>query len=1110
MTKEANTFTNTHEPDQTEVPVEKVWEDNDNEEGFRPDSITINLLADGEKVDSIELNEENEWKHTFTELDVNKEGKAISYTVEEVTVENYETETTGNAEDGYTITNTREVEKVKVPVEKVWEDNDNEEGFRPESIVVNLLANGEAVDEAELDESNKWKHTFTELNKYADGKEINYTVEEVTVENYETETTGNATDGYTITNTRETEYIEINGQKRWADNQDQDGIRPDKITITLTGTIKDAEGNDKVVVNKTVDAVYDEETAVSEDVWTFVFEELPVYQEGQKVTYELSEENVPEGYEMTKEANTFTNTHEPDQTEIPVEKVWEDSDDVEGLRPTSITVNLLADGEKVDSVELNAENEWQHTFTELDVNKEGKAIEYTIEEIEIDNYTSDIEGSVEEGFTITNTREVDYTEKTVTKKWDDNNNQDGIRDSYEVTLYGKDSEGNVLYEDTQLLDKDTTTYKWTKLQNYIRGKAITYSVDETKVPDGYEKSVDGFTITNSHTPEETEVEITKEWDDADDQDGIRPTSITVTLYADGKEYKTETIEGTGNTWTYTFEHLPKYNGSTTPVKYTITEKEITDYEGTVDGNKITNKHIPATIDLEGYKVWKDNSDQDGIRPKSITINLTGKAKGEVVVEKSTTIDGESDEWKYEFKELPKFNAGTEIVYTVDEASVPSGYEKKVEDLIITNTHDPKKIEVSGEKTWDDADDQDGKRPSKITITLYKDGEEYKTAVANEETEWKYSFDELPQYKEHGTEIVYTIAESTVEGYSVEYGITKDETTSNVTANITNSYTPELIDISGEKTWDDADNQDGIRPETIKITLYADDEEIETTEANEETEWTYEFKELPKYRDHGTEIVYTITEETVEGYETEITDFDVTNKHTPEVVSYTITKEWDDEDDNDGIRPKKITVNLLADGEKVDSKTITEKEKWTCTFENLPKNKAGKEIVYTITEDVVEGYEAKITTNNDNKTSVTILNKHIPEKISINGKKIWKDDENNLDKRPTYIKINIYADGKYLTTIVVKSDENWEYKVENLYKFRKGQKITYTIEEEEIEGYTPAYDNYNIINYYDGTGDVIPPKTNIDVDLSRLIKDNVNIFTMLLTSVVVAKKRRIFE
>ena len=83
--------------------------------------------------------------------------------------------------------------------------------------------------------------------------------------------------------------------------------------------------------------------------------------------------------------------------------------------------------------------------------------------------------------------------------------------------------------------------------------------------------------------------------------------------------------------------------------------------------------------------------------------------------------------------------------------------------------------------------------------------------------------------------------------------------------ITNSHTPELTNISGEKIWDDGNNQDGKRPESITVNLFANGEKIDSkaVKADAEGNWKYSFKNLPKYA-NGQLISYTVTEDVVPG------------------------------------------------------------------------------------------------------------------------------------------------------------------------------------------------------------------------------------------------------
>ena len=154
---------------------------------------------------------------------------------------------------------------------------------------------------------------------------------------------------------------------------------------------------------------------------------------------------------------------------------------------------------------------------------------------------------------------------------------------------------------------------------------------------------------------------------------------------------------------------------------------------------------------------------------------------------------------------------------------------------------------------------------------------------------------------------------------------------------------------------------------------------------------------------GNEIKYTITEDGIEGYNATINGFNVTNTHVPEKTEVSGSKTWNDNNNQDGVRPASIIINLLADGEKVDSKTVTEADNWAWSFTNLDKYANGKEITYTITEDAVESYETKVS-------GYDVTNTHTPEKTSINGIKVWDDADNQDGKRPTSITVNLVADG----------------------------------------------------------------------------------------------------
>ena len=183
---------------------------------------------------------------------------------------------------------------------------------------------------------------------------------------------------------------------------------------------------------------------------------------------------------------------------------------------------------------------------------------------------------------------------------------------------------------------------------------------------------------------------------------------------------------------------------------------------------------------------------------------------------------------------------------------------------------------------------------------------------------------------------------------------------------------EKTSVAGQKTWNDNDNQDGKRPSKITVNLLANGVKVASKEVKPDATgtWAYHFDNLDVVDDAGNVIAYTVSEEPVAGYETSVEGTNITNSRTPEVTEVAVKKVWDDKENKDGLRPDKVTVRLLADGQEVAVKEITATDNWQASFTDLPVYKGGKKIAYTITEDPVAGYTATID-------GFTVTNRHVP-------------------------------------------------------------------------------------------------------------------------------------
>lgn len=671
---------------------------------------------------------------------------------------------------------------------------------------------------------------------------------------------------------------------------------------------------------------------------------------------------------------------------------------------------------------------------------------------------------------IANEKDIHYIDLEASKVWDDQDNVEGLRpEKIEFQLY---KNGTAEGKPVALSAGNDWKVTFSALPDKDKdGKVLTYTVKEVKVPTHYTTDsqeaqfVDGkATITNKRTPETTEVTVKKVWDDAQNQDGLRPSTITVHLLANGEEVQTATLSGEGDTWSHSFTDLPVYKNGQKLV-YTVTEDTVANYSTVIEGSTITNSYKPGKTSVTVTKKWVDAENQDGLRPKSIKVQLyANDQKSGKEVELSADND-----WTYTFSDLDEKKAGQAVQYTVKEIEVPEGYTQTVEatnpgQVVISNTHTPSKTKVQVTKKWEDANNQDGLRPATITVKLYKDGVATdQTLELSEANQWQGSFENLDE-KAAGKAIHYTVKEENVpEGYTLSID-DKDP----AHPILTNKHEPTVTQVKVTKKWADANNQDGFRPKEIQVQLYAGDQEVgEKVILSTDNKWTHTFTKLPE-KANGEIIHYSVKEVVVpKGYTVteerqEKGDIVLTNTHTPSTVDIPVMKIWADNDNQDGLRPAKITVNLYANGEKVAHKDITSETDWRETFTGLPEFKDGKKIVYTLQEERVENYSPSI-----DQESYTITNTHTPGKTTLSVTKQWDDQEDKDGLRPKSVKVQLYADGKKSGEVIELSAENkWTHTFANLDKHVKGKAVTYTVEEVDV----PT--GYQVTKTDDGQGNVV--------------------------------------
>lgn len=1037
------TVTNTHAPDHTVINITEVWHDENDQDGIRPRKMIAIVVGSNGNRHEVPLHSSGDWHYTCDDLvKYWKNGQLVDYTVEAVTIDGYTSEVKSLGNNVFEVHNTHIPETISKTVTKTWKDNENQDGIRPASVTVTLTGSNAVSKTATLNEDNGWTATFENLPKRDHGNIVAYNVKESDTAGYEASVV-KTEDGFQLINEHDSETTMRTVTLVWRDEDNRDGVRPDAVTYTLHGS----DGSEQ------------EKTVNKDDAWAdVVFEGLPVYQNGQRISYTLTESAI-DGYtnDIRSSGNTFTitNTHIPETVNVDVTKIWTDGENQDGNRPDSISVILTGSDGKRYTTTITAANNWKHTFLKLPkFFNEGTQIEYTLTEDTMSGYSDVVEKRSDYVFVLTNKYSPATVDVTIVKKWDDDNDRDGMRpESVDIVLNGSDGK---LYTGTLSTENGYTCVFQSVPKYHGGGTLINYTIAEEKIP-GYTttiaKDASGykFTLTNTKPIETVTKTVSKVWEDSNNQDGLRPSAITIILTGDDGSRRVKSVSAAEN-WTTMFENLPKNQNHGQSIQYTVSEAFVSGYTDRVaqngDNYTITNTHTPAATELFVTKTWKDNGNNDGMRPDEITVTAHG-SDGRSYTEKLNA----DNQWSVMFSNLPKYADGKVIEYSLTEESVP-GYTSSItrngKSFVLINTHVDETKNITITKAWNDGNNQDGLRPKTITAVVNGSDGSARFVQLFEGQNWATNLNNLPKYK-NGTEIQYTVKENAIPGYETEIKQTGDSYA------ITNSHTPAVVTVSAVKVWDDANNQDGIRPSLIQVTLTGSDGSVRNAAVTKNDGWTYQFKNLPKYK-NGVKIDYTLQEANSNPYTYEIVkgsdeySFTITNNYVPAAVNVPVTTVWDDDDNRDGIRAKETAITLQGSNGKVYQRIVTGKDDFATVFEDVPKFfDEGREVVYTVTQNEMNGYTTNIA--NTDKYTFQITNTHEPERLAKTVTKVWDDNNNQDGLRPNTLRVALTGtDGTYIEKSLSTAN-NWTETFDGLYKyFKEGTPIQYTIDEEMVGGY----------------------------------------------------------
>lgn len=509
--------------------------------------------------------------------------------------------------------------------------------------------------------------------------------------------------------------------------------------------------------------------------------------------------------------------------------------------------------------------------------------------------------------------------------------------------------------------------------------------------------------------------------------------------------------------TIRFKDSGKYKGYA-PVETIV---KVIDPKDTSKIDLATKKHIEISLEMEDtlqkYSIRFIKTDEKGNKLKGARFALKAACdivecnkktifhKGDII----STAVSQNDQFGYiEFFGLPtciyaKDGIGNPM-YMVEEIQPPEGYEVSEEKLLFggsilnnktenfihdvtsqgnintsedTYIHDSKVImnhkskKITVKKCWID-DESINTRPETIVIkAVNKNTKKVKTYVLDKEHGWMAQTDIDHSDKDDYTfEEICTAADYT--RISKEGGEWNSQT---YVMSYTNKYNKEdqtdKVKIDIKKVWDDGENSDGIRPDSVKVKVYADGVETKHTALlNAANHWSASFYGLEKYDVAGQKVSYEVREEKTAvvngdaktGYDVSYEESEkvmsknttlavtVTNTHKIETTQRSIQKSWDDKNDQDKIRPEFVRFHLIANGKVVDTVTLNSKNGWSQKLKNLPKYEKGKEIKYSweeVKEGVIIGEDKngyKVSYEQDRKDAYNTIavNHHTPRKGSI--------------------------------------------------------------------------------------------------------------------------------
>ena len=280
-----------------EVPVSIVWNDGNDLDRLRGDSVEMTVTPKEGEPRTIELTSGKHWRMDLMDADADSDVIVPAWDRIKTDVDpngqdregEYRYELTHEAGSGFVFTFTHTpVGRTDIKGTIEWDDDNNADKKRPKSVTVRLFANGESTNrtiKVTPDGQDQWKFDFGEQPLYENAGLINYSVTEDDIKDYSISVRGlNITNSY---KNKSKDRVEVEGTVKWDDDGNVMGKRPDSVTVILKANNGDAPEVKPVKVK-----------ADENGQWKFVFKDLPASdpsgKPGNKITYNIAVNDIPD------------------------------------------------------------------------------------------------------------------------------------------------------------------------------------------------------------------------------------------------------------------------------------------------------------------------------------------------------------------------------------------------------------------------------------------------------------------------------------------------------------------------------------------------------------------------------------------------------------------------------------------------------------------------------------------------------------------------------------------------------------------------------------------------------------------------------------------------